>query len=171
MKTTNHIPDTLVEGLEGITQAKSGSAICKGCIYALATVIIAVAMFALTLEKGGWIEMCLGCMGIITLIMTFVSFFGTRPQLKINGVKLDGYEIFFKNPSIVEVTRMIENRDAKGLRNAMNDCDNGLRMNVIVSENHDVMRYRMYKYEPFEYKPEGEIVNIDAETARFIAGL
>lgn len=171
MKKTNHIPDTLVEGLEGITRAKSGKALCRGCIYLVATIIIAVLMVTVEMEKGNWIEMCLGCIGVITLIMTIVSFFGSKPQLKVNGVKLDGYEFFFKNPSIVEITRMIENKDADGLRNAMNESDNGLRMNVVISENYDIMRYRMYKYEPFEYKPESEIINIDAATAQFLTNL
>lgn len=171
MKTTNHIPDTLVEGLEGITQAKCGKAICKGCIYLAITAIIAVLMFTLNLEKGAWGEMCLGCLGVITLVMALVAIFGSKPQLRMNGIKLNGYEIYFKNPSIADITRMLEARDADGLRNAMNDTDNGLRMNVVVSEDGSVMQYRMYKYVPFEYKPEGEIVNIDAETAKFITEL
>ncbi|MCQ2237385.1 MAG: hypothetical protein MJZ18_10375, partial [Bacteroidales bacterium] len=103
--------------------------------------------------------------------MTFVTFFGSKPQLKANGVKLNGYEIYFSNPSIIEVTRMIEAKNAEGLRKAINNCDNGLRMNVVVSEDGNIRRYRMYKYEPFEYKPEGAIVEIDAETAKFIAEL
>ena len=171
MKTTNHIPETLVEGLEGITRAKSGKAICKGCIYLLATIVIVVLMLTITLEKGGWIEMCLGCMAIISLVMACVNFFGAKPKLKLNGVKLDGYEIFFKSPSIVEVTKLIENKDAQGLHKIINDSDNGMRMNVVVAQDGSVMRYRIYKYEPFEYKPESEIVNIDAATAKFIAEL
>jgi len=171
MKTTNHIPETLVEGLENISQAKNGKAICKGCIYLLATVVIVVLMLTLDLQKGAWIEMCLGCMAVITLAMAGVNIFGKKPDLKVNGVKLDGYEIFFKNPSIVEVTRMIENRNQQGLRDIINDSDHGLRMNVVVAQDGSVMRYRMYKYEPFEYKPESEIVNIDAATAKFIAEL
>ncbi len=171
MKTTNHIPDTLVEGLEGITRAKDKKNICKGCIYLAITAIAAILMFTLNLDKGAWGEMCLGCIGVIMLIMAFVAIFGSKPQLKMNGVKLNGYEIYFKNPSIAEITRMIEARDTDGLRNAMNDTDNGLRMNIAVSEDGSVMRYRMYKYVPFEYKPEGEIASIDAETAKFIAEL
>lgn len=171
MKTTNHIPDTLVEGLEGIIRAKDKKAICKGCIYLAITAIIAVLMFTLNLDKGAWGEMCLWCLGVIMLIMALVAIFGSKPQLKINGAKLNGYEIYFKNPSIADITRMIETRDADGLRNAMNNTDNGLRMNMIVSEDGSVMRYRMYKYEPFEYKPECNAVEIDAATAKFIAEL
>jgi len=132
---------------------------------------MAALIFTLDLQKGDWTEMCLGCIGVVTLIMTFVTFFGSKPQLKMNGVKLNGYEIYFKNPSIVEITRMLEARNAEGLRNAMNESDNGLRMNAIVAEDGSIKRYRMYKYEPFEYKPEGETVEMDAETARFIAEL
>lgn len=171
MKKTNNIPDTLVEGLEGITQAKCGKAICKSCMYLAIAAIATVLVFTLDLEKGAWLEMCLGSIGMITLIMAFVTLFGSKPQLKMNGVNLNGYEIYFKNPSIADITRMIAAKDADGLRDAMNDTDNGLRMNVVVAEDGSVMRYRMYKYEPFEYKPECEAVEIDAETAKFIAEL
>lgn len=172
MKSNNNIPSTLVDDLgRSITEHISRAAIIKTVIYVIVAAAAAALLFAGSIASPAWVPAALGTVATVCIVMAVVTCFGSKRELRYNGTRLRGYEIYFTNPSVSEITRLLREHDREGLLRAVNNTDNGLRLNVAISDDGSLMRYRMYKYVPFEYKPEGATVELDSATAEFVKTL
>lgn len=172
MKTTNNIPNSLLEDIQSdITYKKSVANLGKGICYIAVGIAAAVLLTVLETGTSSWEVWGLGFVGAALIIMGFVVIFGSKPDVFYKGEKIAGYQAFFANPSTAAIGKFIDDKDTEALRKAMNTYDNGLRVNMTMTGSGSLCRYRMYKYVPFEYMPEGEIVEIDREKGIAFAGL
>lgn len=172
MKTNANIPASLVADIAGqVSKHKSPKAIAKAVINLIIAIAAGLAIIFGNLESQSWGPMCLGCIVVICLIMSFVYMFGSTPELRYNGSKINGYQLYFNNPSIAAINVALRDKDRKVVLTYMNKAEIGLRLNVAISEDDSLKRMQFFKYVPFEYKPESEIIEIDAETAEFIEKL
>lgn len=162
MKTTNNIPESLIEDIKSdITYKKSVSAIGKGICYIAIGIVAIVLLIIIGTDSAAWETWGLGCIGTILIVMGIMSICGSKPDLYYKNEKVIGYQAFFSNPSTSAISKFIDEENSEALGKAINIHDNGLRVNMVMTENGNLCRYRMYKYVPFEYKPEGEIVEIE----------
>ncbi|MCQ2329631.1 MAG: hypothetical protein MJZ93_03630 [Paludibacteraceae bacterium] len=172
MKTTNNIPNSLLEDIQSdITYKKSVANLGKGICYIVVGIAAAVLLMVMEIGTSSWEVWGLGFVGTALIIMGFVAIFGSKPDVYYKGEKVAGYQAFFANPSTAAIGKFIDEKNTETLRKTMNTHDNGLRVNMAMTESGSLCRYRMYKYVPFEYKPEGEIVEIDRENGVAFAGL
>lgn len=172
MKTKNQIPEALVQDVaDKISRHKSSKAIYKSIVYLCIAILAGAVTIFGNLDAQSWKPMCFGCIAVIALIMAIVNMFGSKPEYKYNGVKLVGYEIYLNNPSVSAICVALRDKDLKTMRCAINKMEVGMRLNVAIAEDGSLRRMQFFKYVPFEYKPESEIIGIDAETAEFIEGL
>lgn len=172
MKTNDNIPASLVEDLAAqVSKHKSPKALAKAAITLVIAIAAGLATIYGNMEAQSWCPMCLGCLSVICLLLTIAYLFFSKPELKYNGSKINGYQFYFNNPSTAAIRIAIRDKDKKALLSFLNKNEIGLRLNVAISEDGSMKRMRFFKYEPFEYKPEGEIIEIDADTAQFIEEL
>lgn len=169
---TNNIPETLVEDVkEDITRYKETKNIVKAVIYIVLAIVLGVLLMTANIDGKSWVGMCMGFMAIVFVVMGAIALFGKNSAMKYKGVKINAYQVYFTNPSTAEIGRAIAEGNVDFLKKSVNTIDNGLRVNMIAAEDGSLCRYRMYKYVPFDYQPEGEIVEIEKEIAEKFAAI
>lgn len=167
---TNNIPETLIEDVkEDIIRYKETKTIVKAVIYIALAIVLGILLMTANIDGKSWTGMCLGFVAIVLLIMGGIELFGKKKGMKYKGVKINAYQVYFKNPSTSEISRAIREKDTVFLKKEVNSTDMGLRVNMIAAEDGSLCRYRMYKYVPFDYQPEGEIVELTKEMVKAFA--
>ena len=61
--------------------------------------------------------------------------------------------------------------DKKALKSYKNTTENGLKLELAYSDDYSIARYRLYRYIPFEFQPDSEIIEINAERVKVLTQL
>ena len=67
--------------------------------------------------------------------------------------------------------KAIASKDAKALKSYKNESENGLKLELVYSDDFSIARYRLYRYIPFEFQPDSEIIELNAEQVKVLTQL
>ena len=164
----NNIPENLLEGLN-ITEKRNSGSIVKSLVY-LAVAIIATCSLIFIKDSKSAIYMFAGIVAAFGYIMAICVLIFTRKDVLCEGKRLNGYTLYF-DAANANVEKAIASKDTKALKNYKNTTENGLKLELAYSDDHSVARYRFYRYIPFEFQPDGEIVELNTEQVKVLTQL
>ena len=164
----NNIPENLLEGLN-ITEKRNSGSIIKSLAY-LAIAVIATCSLIFIKDSKSAIYMFAGIVAAFGYIMAICVLIFTHKDVLCEGKRLNGYTFYFDTAN-ANVEKAITAKDAKALKSYKNETENGLKLELAFSDDHSVARYRLYRYIPFEFQPDSEIINLDADQVKILINL
>ncbi len=167
MKNKN-IPENLLEGLN-ITEKRSGATMMKALIYLVIGVAATLSLVFIKDSKSS-MYMFMGIVAALGYIMAVCVVIFSSKDILSDGKRLNGYTLYFDTAN-ANVEKAIAAKDAKALKSYKNENENGLKLELAFSDDHSVARYRLYRYIPFEFQPDSEIVEINAEQVKVLTQL
>ena len=164
----NNIPENLLEGLN-ITEKRNSASIVKALIY-LAIAIAATCALVFIKDSKSSMYMLVGIIAAFGYIMAVcVAIFASK-DIMCEGKRLNGYTLYFDTAN-ANVEKAIASKDAKALKSYKNESENGLKLELAYSDDYSVARYRLYRYIPFEFQPDSEIIELNAEQVKVLTQL
>ena len=112
-------------------------------------------------------------MGIVAAfgyIMAVCVLIFAHKDILCEGKRLNGHTLYFDTTN-ANVEKAIASKDAKALKNYKNESENGLKLELAYSDDHSIARYRLYRYIPFEFQPDSEIIELNAEQVKVLTQL
>lgn len=171
MKANNHIPASLTADLNANLTEHIAQATIVKTIIAFAIALLAAVVLLSGAQGPAWLPTAMVSTALLAAVIGFVCLFGSRKELRLNGKKLTGYRLYFKTGSAQEIIRLINERNSRELKKMLNPQEGGLRLNLMMADDGSIARYRIFKYVPFDYQPESDIVEANLSTATFISEL
>ena len=167
MKNKN-IPENLLEGLN-ITEKRSGATIIKALIYLVIGVAATLSLVFIKDSKSS-MYMFMGIVAALGYIMAVCVVIFSSKDILSDGKRLNGYTFYFDTAN-ANVEKAIAAKDAKALKSYKNESENGLKLELAFSDDHSVARYRLYRYIPFEFQPDSEIIELNADQVNILINL
>lgn len=164
----NNIPENLLEGLN-TTEKRNNGSIVKSLIY-LAVAIIATCSLIFIKDSKSSIYMFAGIIAAFGYIMTVCILIFTHKDVLCEGKRLNGYTLYFDTAN-ANVEKAIATKDNKALKSYKNTTENGLKLELAYSDDYSIARYRLYRYIPFEFQADSEIIEINAEQVKVLTQL
>lgn len=111
---------------------------------------------------GGIVLLCLGFYLLICK--------SKHEVYKPTGAVVKKENIFYASEDFYNLKNALENKDVKGLEKLKKQHEGNVQLSVIYSNDNKYLAAQVLKYEPFEYKPQSDIITEEGETAsRLIA--
>ena len=164
----NNIPENLLEGLN-ITEKRNSASIIKAVVY-LAVAIAATCSLIFIKDSKSSLYMFAGIVASFGYIMAVCVLIFSRKDILCEGKRLNGYTLYF-DTATANVEKAIAAKDAKALKSYKNTTENGLKLELAYSDDHSIARYRLYRYIPFEFQPDSEIIELKAEQVKVLTQL
>ena len=164
----NNIPENLLEGLN-ITEKRNSASIIKAVVY-LAVAIAATCSLIFIKDSKSSLYMFAGIVASFGDIMAVCVLIFSRKDILCEGKRLNGYTLYFDTAN-ANVEKAIAAKDAKALKSYKNTTENGLKLELAFSDDHSIARYRLYRYIPFEFQPDSEIIELKAEQVKVLTQL
>ena len=164
----NNIPENLLEGLN-TTEKRNSASIVKALVYLVVAVAATCSLIFIKDSKSS-IYMLMGIVAAFGYIMAICAAIFARKDVMCEGKRLNGYTLYFDTAN-ANVEKAIAAKDAKALKNYKNATENGLKLELAYSDDYSVARYRLYRYIPFEFQPDSEIIEINAEQVKVLTQL
>jgi hypothetical protein len=164
----NNIPENLLEGLN-ITEKRNSASIIKTVVY-LAVAIAATCSLIFIKDSKSSLYMFAGIVASFGYIMAVCVLIFSRKDILCEGKRLNGYTLYFDTAN-ANVEKAIAAKDAKALKSYKNTTENGLKLELAFSDDHSIARYRLYRYIPFEFQPDSEIIELNAEQVKVLTQL
>ena len=164
----NNIPENLLEGLN-ITEKRNSASIIKAVVY-LAVAIAATCSLIFIKDSKSSLYMFAGIVASFGYIMAVCVLIFSRKDILCEGKRLNGYTLYFDTAN-ANVEKAIAAKDAKALKSYKNTTENGLKLELAFSDDHSIARYRLYRYIPFEFQPDSEIIELNAEQVKVLTQL
>jgi hypothetical protein len=164
----NNIPENLLEGLN-ITEKRNSASIIKAVVY-LAVAIAATCSLIFIKDSKSSLYMFAGIVASFGYIMAVCVLIFSRKDILCEGKGLNGYTLYFDTAN-ANVEKAIAAKDAKALKSYKNTTENGLKLELAFSDDHSIARYRLYRYIPFEFQPDSEIIELNAEQVKVLTQL
>ena len=161
----NNIPENLLEGLN-ITEKRNSASIIKAVVY-LAVAIAATCSLIFIKDSKSSLYMFAGIVASFGYIMAVCVLIFSRKDILCEGKRLNGYTLYFDTAN-ANVEKAIAAKDAKALKNYKNESENGLKLELAYSDDLSIARYRLYRYIPFEFQPDSEIIEIKADQVKVL---
>ncbi len=161
----NNIPENLLEGLN-ITEKRNSASIIKAVIY-LAVAIAATCSLIFIKDSKSSLYMFAGIVASFGYIMAVCVLIFSRKDILCEGKRLNGYTLYFDTAN-ANVEKAIAAKDAKALKSYKNESENGLKLELAYSDDYSVARYRLYRYIPFEFQPDSEIIELNADQVKIL---
>ena len=161
----NNIPENLLEGLN-ITEKRNSASIVKAIVY-LAVAIAATCSLIFIKDSKSSLYMFAGIVASFGYIMAVCVLIFSRKDILCEGKRLNGYTLYFDTAN-ANVEKAIAAKDAKALKSYKNTTENGLKLELAFSDDHSIARYRLYRYIPFEFQPDSEIIEINADQVKVL---
>ena len=161
----NNIPENLLEGLN-ITEKRNSASIIKAVVY-LAVAIAATCSLIFIKDSKSSLYMFAGIVASFGYIMAVCVLIFSRKDILCEGKRLNGYTLYFDTAN-ANVEKAIAAKDAKALKSYKNTTENGLKLELAFSDDHSIARYRLYRYIPFEFQPDSEIIEINADQVKVL---
>jgi hypothetical protein len=161
----NNIPENLLEGLN-ITEKRNSASIIKAVVY-LAVAITATCSLIFIKDSKSSLYMFAGIVASFGYIMAVCVLIFSRKDILCEGKRLNGYTLYFDTAN-ANVEKAIAAKDAKALKSYKNTTENGLKLELAFSDDHSIARYRLYRYIPFEFQPDSEIIEINADQVKML---
>jgi hypothetical protein len=161
----NNIPENLLEGLN-ITEKRNSASIIKAVVY-LAVAIAATCSLIFIKDSKSSLYMFAGIIASFGYIMAVCVLIFSRKDILCEGKRLNGYTLYFDTAN-ANVEKAIAAKDAKALKSYKNTTENGLKLELAFSDDHSIARYRLYRYIPFEFQPDSEIIEINADQVKVL---
>lgn len=164
----NNIPENLLEGLN-ITEKRNSASIVKSLVYLVVAVAATLSLIFIKDSKSS-LYMFAGIVASFGYIMAVCVLIFSRKDILCEGKRLNGYTLYFETAN-ANVEKAIAAKDAKALKSYKNTTENGLKLELVFSDDHSIARYRLYRYIPFEFQPDSEIIEINAEQVKVLTQL
>ena len=164
----NNIPESLLEGLN-TTEKRNSASIIKAVVY-LAMAVAATCSLIFIEDSKSSIYMLMGIVAAFGYIMAVCVLIFTHKDVICKGKRLNGYTLYFDTAN-ANVEKAISAKDAKALKSYKNESENGLKLELVYSDDFSVARYRLYRYIPFEFQPDSEIIELNAEQVKVLTQL
>ena len=164
----NNIPENLLEGLN-TTEKRNSASWVKALIYLIIAVAATCSLIFIKDSKSA-IYMFAGIVAAFGYIMAVCVPIFAHKDILCEGKRLNGYTLYF-DTATANVEKAIAAKDAKALKSYKNESENGLKLELAYSDDHSIARYRLYRYIPFEFQPDSEIVEINAEQVKVLTQL
>ena len=164
----NNIPENLLEGLN-ITEKRNNGSIVKAFVY-LAIAIAATCALIFIKDSKSSVYMLTGTIATFGYIMAICGIIFARKDVLCEGKRLNGYTLYF-DTATANVEKAIAAKDSKALKSYKNNSENGLKLELTYSDDYSVARYRLYRYIPFEFQPDSEIIELNAEQVKVLTQL
>ena len=161
----NNIPENLLEGLN-ITEKRNSASIVKALVYLVVAVAATLSLVFIKDSKSS-MYMLMGIVAAFGYIMTVCVLIFTRKDVLCEGKRLNGYTLYF-DTATANVEKAIAAKDAKALKSYKNTTENGLKLELAYSDDFSVARYRLYRYIPFEFQPDSEIIELKPEQVKVL---
>lgn len=161
----NNIPENLLEGLN-ITEKRNSASIVKSLVY-LAVAIAATCALVFIKDSKSSMYMLVGIIAAFGYIMAVCGLIFASKDIMCEGKRLNGHTFYF-DTATANVEKAIAAKDAKALKSYKNTTENGLKLELAYSDDFSVARYRLYRYIPFEFQPDSEIIEINAEQVKVL---
>ena len=164
----NNIPENLLEGLN-ITEKRNSASIVKSLVYLVVAVAATLSLIFIKDSKSS-LYMFAGIVASFGYIMAVCVLIFSRKDILCEGKRLNGYTLYFETAN-ANVEKAIAAKDAKALKSYKNTTENGLKLELVFSDDHSIARYRLYRYIPFEFQPDSEIIELNAEQVKVLTQL
>ena len=161
----NNIPENLLEGLN-ITEKRNSASIVKAIVY-LAVAIAATCSLIFIKDSKSSLYMFAGIVASFGYIMAVCVLIFSRKDILCEGKRLNGHTLYFDTAN-ANVEKAIASKDAKALKNYKNESENGLKLELAYSDDLSIARYRLYRYIPFEFQPDSEIIELNADQVKVL---
>ena len=161
----NNIPENLLEGLN-ITEKRNSASIVKSLVYLVVAVAATLSLIFIKDSKSS-LYMFAGIVASFGYIMAVCVLIFSRKDILCEGKRLNGYTLYFETAN-ANVEKAIAAKDAKALKSYKNTTENGLKLELVFSDDHSIARYRLYRYIPFEFQPDSEIIEINADQVKVL---
>lgn len=80
--------------------------------------------------------------------------------------------IFYASEDLYGLKNSLENQDVKSFEKFKKQHEGNVQLSIVYSKDNQYFAAQVLKYEPFEYKPQSDILIAEGETAaRFIANI
>lgn len=164
----NNIPENLLEGLN-TTEKRNSASIVKTVVYLVVAVAATCSLIFIKDSKSS-IYMLMGIVAAFGYIMAVCVLIFAHKDILCEGKRLNGHTLYFDTTN-ANVEKAIASKDAKALKNYKNESENGLKLELAYSNDHSIARYRLYRYIPFEFQPDSEIIELKAEQVKVLTQL
>lgn len=161
----NNIPENLLEGLN-ITKKRNSGSIAKALIYLVIAIAATLALVFIKDSKSS-MYMLIGIIAAFGYIMALCGLIFAKKDILCEGKRLNGHSFYF-DTTTANIEKAIAAKDAKTLKNYKNTSENGLKLELAYSDDYSIARYRLYRYIPFEFQPDSEIIEIKADQVKII---
>lgn len=161
----NNIPTNLLEGLNIIE--KRNSKLWLKTIFYFTIALVSTAALLFIEDSKSSVYMFAGIAAAFGYILGICVIIFSRKDTICDGKRLNGYTIFFDTDN-ASVEKAISAKDAKSLKDYKNSAENGLKLELAYSDDFSIARYRLYRYIPFEFQPDSEIIDINPEQAQIL---
>jgi hypothetical protein len=164
----NNIPENLLEGLN-TTEKRNSASIVKALVYLVVAVAATCSLIFIKDSKSS-IYMLMGIVAAFGYIMAVCVLIFAHKDILCEGKRLNGHTLYFDTAN-ANVEKAIASKDAKALKNYKNESENGLKLELAYSDDLSIARYRLYRYIPFEFQPDSEIIELNAEQVKVLTQL
>lgn len=164
----NNIPENLLEGLN-TTEKRNSASIVKALVYLVVAVAATCSLIFIKDSKSS-IYMLMGIVAAFGYIMAVCVLIFANKNILCEGKRLNGHTLYFDTTN-ANVEKAIASKDSKALKNYKNESENGLKLELAYSDDHSIARYRLYRYIPFEFQPDSEIIELKAEQVKVLTQL
>ncbi len=161
----NNIPENLLEGLN-ITEKRNSGSIMKAVVYLVVAVAATLSLVFIKDSKSS-MYMLMGIVAAFGYIMAVCCVIFANKDIMCEGKRLNGHTFYFDTAN-ANVEKAIAAKDAKALKSYRNTTENGLKLELAYTDDFSVARYRLYRYIPFEFQPDSEIIEINAEQVKVL---
>lgn len=147
----------------------------KSLITGIILIIASCALFYLSSLISGNMASSLSIFGGVIMICVglYLIIWQSKHEIyKPSGSVIKKVRIFYASEDLYGLKNSLENQDVKSFEKFKKQHEGNVQLSVVYSKDNQYFAAQVLKYEPFEYKPQSDILIAEGETAaRFIANI
>ncbi|MGL5682338.1 MAG: hypothetical protein ACRDDZ_04680 [Marinifilaceae bacterium] len=167
MKTQIELPSNRVHQKTNISKLIANIAICLLSIFVLYYINTS------TIDNTGATYMFLAFASIVGLVVGICNIF-TAPKLMVytpTNSKIHIYHFEFGINDYAKTKEILNTGNLHDLLQLEKSDGLSIRLEIAISNDEQLVAYQYFKYIPYEYVPDSDIIYLDWKTAKLFCGV